>query len=64
MYVCVSFDHACRLLGNGIVLSLDDYGCLVGCPIWICVGKFVYNLTIQPIDNVAYEPSKLVELIM
>ena len=38
----MSFDHACRLFGNVVVLFPDDSGCLVGCLIWVCVGKFVY----------------------
>ena len=64
MYVCMSFDYACRLLGNVIVLFLDDQGCLVGCPIWVYVGKLVYYLTMQPIDDVIFELSNLVELII
>ena len=64
MYECMSFDQAYRLLGNVFVLFPDDEGCLVGCPIWICVRKFVHDLTIRPIDDVAYELSNLVELII
>ena len=64
MYVCISFDYACRLLGDVIVLFPDDYGCLFGCLSWVCVGKSVYFLTMQPIDDVAYELSNLVELII
>ena len=33
MYVCMSFEYACRLLGNIIVLFPNDCGCLVGYPI-------------------------------
>ena len=62
--VCMSFDYACRLLRNAIVLLSDDYGCLVGCSIWVCVGKLVYHLTMQPIDDVAHKLSNLVELII
>ena len=64
MYVCMSFDYACRLLANVIVLFPDDEGCLVGCPIWVGVGKLIYYLTMQPIDDVVYKLSSLVELII
>ena len=60
MYVYILFDYAqCRLLGNVIVLFPDDYGCLVGSPVWVFVDKLVYYLTIQPIYDVAYKLSSL-----
>ena len=31
---------------------------------WVCVGMLVYYLTLQPIDDVAYKLSNLVELII
>ena len=64
MYVCVSSDYACRLLGNIIVLFPHDWGCLVGRPICICVGKLVYYLAMQPKDDVAYKLSDLVKLVI
>ena len=52
--------HTCRLLGNGVVPFVN----VVGCPIWVCVGNLVYYLAVQPLDDMVYKLSDLVELIV
>ena len=63
MYVCMSFDCACRLLGYvTCCIMFYDKGYIVGCPVWVCMGNLVYYLAVQPIDGVAYKLSDLAKL--